>query len=135
MSHYRLSFDEKLQLIMECRKSGLSDRQWCLNKGIPPSTFYTWISKLRERACCDIPESVSKTSDVPSYTPQQDVVKVNIIPDEEKEPVALPRYDVGIMHDNASIEIEIDNIKVSIHNTADPILLAKTLKMLKGLSC
>ena len=29
---------------MECRKSGLSDYQWCKQKGIKPGTFYNWYN-------------------------------------------------------------------------------------------
>lgn len=35
------SNDECLSLITACRSSGLSDRDWCRNNGIAPSSFYT----------------------------------------------------------------------------------------------
>ena len=31
---------------MECRRSGLSDYQWCEQHDIHPGTFYNWVSKL-----------------------------------------------------------------------------------------
>ena len=33
---------DQFKLIMECRRSGLSDYQWCQNQGINPGTFYNW---------------------------------------------------------------------------------------------
>lgn len=36
----RVPVEEQYHLIMECRKSGLSDHQWCLNNDINPGTFY-----------------------------------------------------------------------------------------------
>lgn len=30
---------------MECRSSGLSDYQWCMEHNINPSTFYNWVKK------------------------------------------------------------------------------------------
>ena len=69
MSSYnaRVPADQQLQLIMECRNSGLSDYQWCKEHGIHPGTFYNWVSRLRRKACCEIPESISKAE--PSPTP------------------------------------------------------------------
>ena len=48
MKARRVSHEEQLKLIMECRSSGLSDYQWCEMKGICPGTFYNWVSKLRK---------------------------------------------------------------------------------------
>ena len=31
--------DHWLELISQCRSSGLTDRQWCIENGIPVSTF------------------------------------------------------------------------------------------------
>ena len=72
----RVPADQQLQLIMECRNSGLSDYQWCKEHGIHPGTFYNWVSRLRRKACCEIPESISKAE--PSPTPAQEVVRLNV---------------------------------------------------------
>lgn len=40
----RVPVEEQYRLIMECRKSGLSDYQWCLNNDINPGTFTTGLS-------------------------------------------------------------------------------------------
>ena len=36
----RVCKDDQILLIMECRKSGLADYQWCKQNGIYPSNFY-----------------------------------------------------------------------------------------------
>ena len=36
----RVCKEEQIRLIMECRKSGLSDYQWCEHNGIHPGNFY-----------------------------------------------------------------------------------------------
>ncbi len=74
--------EEQYDLILECRKSGLSDRDWCFSKGIPQSTFYLWLRKLRAAACYEIPESDSGIS---SKSPivKQDVVKLNLISESD----------------------------------------------------
>ena len=48
MKAKRVSREEQLKLIMECRSSGLSDYQWCEAHGIHAGTFYNWVSKLRK---------------------------------------------------------------------------------------
>lgn len=43
MKAKRVSREEQLKLIMECRSSGLSDYQWCEAHGIHAGTFYNWV--------------------------------------------------------------------------------------------
>ena len=49
----RVPVEEQYRLIMECRKSGLSDHQWCLNNDINPGTFYNWVKRLRKNSFGD----------------------------------------------------------------------------------
>ena len=51
--------DEQYRLIMECRTSGLTDYQWCLEHNIKPGTFYNWVKRLRKKGCYDIPPAGS----------------------------------------------------------------------------
>ena len=60
-------------LIQECRASGLSDKEWCLQHSIPVSTFYNKISSLRKKACA-VPASQKDGSHAP-----QEVVPVQIM--------------------------------------------------------
>ena len=57
MASKRLDYDKIYELVMQCRKSGLSDRQWCLDNDIVPSTFYYWVRRLRQQARYDLPET------------------------------------------------------------------------------
>ena len=43
----RRTEQEQYEIIMECRQSGLSDHQWCLEHDINPGTFYNWVQRLR----------------------------------------------------------------------------------------
>ena len=56
MSTASISQDHWLELISQCRSSGLTDRQWCIQNGIPTSTFYYHVKALRKKAC-EIPET------------------------------------------------------------------------------
>ena len=47
----RRSLDDWMELVTECRQSGLTDAAWCEAQGISPSCFYNAVSRLRKRAC------------------------------------------------------------------------------------
>ena len=37
--------------LQECRRSGLTDKDWCSEHNIHPSSFYRAIRRLRKKAC------------------------------------------------------------------------------------
>ena len=53
----RRSLDDWMELVTECRQSGLTDAAWCEAQGISPSCFYNAVSRLRKRAC-QIPDPI-----------------------------------------------------------------------------
>lgn len=137
MANTRLDFDKIFEKVIACRQSGLSDREWCISQGISPSTFYNWVCKLRERACCEIPESEAKKSKAPISTPHQDVVKINITPDQPAYPSTNSLFQAAkdTRTDEVPIEIQLQGMRICIRNSADPMLLASTIKLMKGLLC
>ena len=46
----RVPMAEQIRLINECRKSGMTDADWCRENGIAVSTFYNWVSRCRKAA-------------------------------------------------------------------------------------
>ena len=140
MSSYnaRVPADQQLQLIMECRNSGLSDYQWCKEHGIHPGTFYNWVSRLRRKACCEIPESISKA--VPSLTPAQEVVRLNVHskaanPERMLLCQSAPANPTCIADISASIEISLGNATIRIANGTDLAILDRILSLVKGTGC
>ena len=108
-----------LDLIAQCRKSGLTDRQWCLANGVPPSTFYYHIKTLRNKAC-DIPSVIQ--SDQPSH---QDIVPISFIDDNpvtETKPTEL-----------AAVRISLHGMSIEILNHAEQSVIANTLLALQKL--
>ena len=57
------SLDEWMELVTECRQSGLTDAAWCNEHGISPSCFYNAVTRLRKKAC-QIPDPVGKASNL-----------------------------------------------------------------------
>ena len=91
------SLDEWMELVTECRQSGLTDAAWCNEHGISPSCFYNAVTRLREKAC-QIPDPVGKASTLDLTSHKQDVVQIAIepesspaglIPDNENRPMHL----------------------------------------------
>jgi len=58
------SLDEWMELVTECRQSGLTDAAWCIEHGISPGCFYNAVTRLRKKAC-QIPELCSHMPDRP----------------------------------------------------------------------
>ena len=140
MSSYnpRVPADQQFQLIRECRNSGLSDYQWCKEHGIHPGTFYNWVSRLRKKACCEIPEPISKAE--PSPAPVQDVVRLNFHSKAENPELMLlcqsaPASPTCIADISASIEISLGNATIRIANGTDPAILERVLSLVKGTVC
>lgn len=43
------SLDEWMELVTECRQSGLTDAAWCIEHGISPGCFYNAVTRLRKK--------------------------------------------------------------------------------------
>lgn len=140
MSKTRLSSDEQFQHVMECRQSGLSDHQWCLENDIKPSTFYTWIQRLKKKGYSDIPGPARRNGYAP--TQKQEVVRIDFATpsvnvsnysDEVPYPsTGLPQQSSGL---TPTLEVNVSGINLKVTNEVDPTLLMQTLQMLREFSC
>ena len=93
------SLDEWMELVTECRQSGLTDAAWCNEHGISPSCFYNAVTRLRKKAC-QIPDPVGKASTLHLTSHKQDVVQIAI------EPESSP---AGLIPDNGNSPMHLDN--------------------------
>ena len=90
------SLDEWMELVNECRQSGLTDAAWCNEHGISPSCFYNAVTRLRKRAC-QIPDPVGKASTLDLISHKQDVVQIAIEPEISPEEL-IPNGRNSPMH-------------------------------------
>lgn len=124
-----LTPDERFELVMECRRSGLTDHQWLEEHGISKSTFYYWISQFRKKGYPNIPEPMMQHS--PHKAQPQEVVKVNILPDavplEQNSPVQTSYSNVDPV-----MEIISGETVIRLTNGTDPRLLETVLRSLGG---
>lgn len=122
-----VSEEEQYRLIMECRRSGLSDQQQCMNHDIKPGTFYNWVKRLQQKGCQDIPAATGRTTGNPV---PQEVVKIERNQTAVSQPTDIPAGKVPV-----SMELAIGNVKPMIPNGMDPMLLAQTIKVLSEFTC
>lgn len=123
----RVCKEDQIKLIMECRRSGLSDYQWCEKNGVHPGNFYNCVSKLR-RSGYTFPESTSKSNGLPNV---QEVVKVDFVPAVNQEPGLLTEQNVSldVSHSPAMVaaELVVNNITIRLFNGADEHLVQSIL--------
>lgn len=67
----RRSLDDWMELVTECRQSGLTDAAWCKSQGISPSCFYNAVSRLRKKAC-QIPDPIGRANTLDLTSHKQD---------------------------------------------------------------
>lgn len=126
-----------LNLIMECRQSGLSDRAWCDIHDIASSSFYNAVTRLRKKACT-IPEHSGVAEKMDLTSKKQDVVQIDIVPDNEPASVIPLNQDLSGTHLDNSHTIELvlnGNASLRITNNADPVLLETVLRILQRVKC
>ena len=124
----RRTDQEWLELIQECRTSGLGDKDWCEQQSIPISSFYTKITRLRKKAC-DIPPANHRAS-----RECQQVVPLPII----DETAPLYEYSSNANHaanDKAApaVSLKISGYCIEISNHAARDTIMNTLSVLQEL--
>ena len=111
------SLGEWRELVMECRKSGLTDKEWCEQNGINLSSFYNAICKLRHKAC-DIPTRESAQPVMDLTVRKQDVVAIDIV---QENPI--------------DIKLATKSGILRISNQTDLRLLDGILQIMRRLEC
>ena len=143
----RVPYEQQLQLIMECRSSGLSDYQWCREHNIRPGTFYNWVSRHRKKACEGIPDAgVQNKTPIPA--PQQEIVRIDpkqLSGDSPEHPAlsvteCIPVPVASATPDHSSscghaLEIVLNGAILRVSNDISPGLLSQTIRLLKGITC
>ena len=131
----RRSLDDWMELVTECRQSGLTDVAWCEAQGISPSCFYNAVSRLRKRAC-QIPDPIGKASTLDLTSHKQDVVQIAIEPETSPAELFQDERNSSMYLDNSyTIEIETNGILIRMSNSVQPSLLNLLLNALRNPVC
>ena len=133
MNTKRVRKAEQVELIMECRRSGLSDYQWCQSRGIHPGTFYNWVSKLR-KAGYQIPDSENRTAALPVT---QEVVKLEMVESTVSTPAKMEQNVSSVLDPTfpgIAAEIECGDFKVRFYQGVDAASIQSILHCIGGMS-
>ncbi len=129
----RVPLQEQIRLINECRKSGMTDADWCRENDITPSTFYNWLSRCRKIAADQIPQPSYGHSETPRQ--KQDVVPVSIVHDQPAEPQDISQPYAIRSGNTPTVEITTSVFSIRICNGADPALVSRAFQLLKEFPC
>ena len=137
-SKRRYTADEQYEMVIECRSSGLTDYQWCMEHGINMNTFHSWVKRLKTRHHRNVPRRYGcRTIDLPPV--KQDIVRIDVVDDtvaDDSVPVVkeslLPS---STQCDTPAIKIQVPGIDISVSNHADPSLVSHILRSIGGGLC
>ena len=124
---------EQIRLINECRQSGMTDADWCRENDIAVSTFYNWVSRCRKTAADQIQAANYGHLEVPR--PKQDVVPIDIVPDRLTEQHIASQMHQTNLDNSHTIEVSMNDVTIRISNDADPVLLTRTLRLIRETAC
>lgn len=115
-----------LNVIHECRASGLTNQKWCEQNGISLKSYYYWISKFRKLAVEDLPrkEYVSSGSAVSSQK-QSDLTQDRFV----KFPIPVKMEHIG-SHKPVAV-LKNGNISVELYETATESFLQMLIKVVQ----
>ncbi|MDO4463985.1 MAG: IS66 family insertion sequence element accessory protein TnpB [Bacillota bacterium] len=127
------SDEEWFRIINECRRSGLSDSQWCKQHDIRESTFFCAVSRLRKKAYA-IPNRDKSIDILPDSLPKQEVVRIDIDPEplQLSKPEPMQVMPATYLDNSHTIEIDVHGINIRVFNSVDRELLKTVLSALGG---
>ena len=139
------TLEEWMQLVTECRASGLTDLKWCEINDISIYTFYNACTRLRRNAC-EIPKKQkNNTFSLADVPVKQDIVKVELVEEvpeqlpvpisEEKPTPPAATSDPLYLDNHHTIEIELNGARIRVTNDVSPALLSKAISALRSVLC
>ena len=139
------TLDEWMQLVTECRASGLTDLKWCEIHGISIYTFYNACTRLKRNACVIPKKQKNNSFDLTDTPVKQDVVKVELVDEvPEQLPVPIPEKNITppaaiseplYLDNHHTIEIELNGAHIRVTNDVNPALLSKAISSLRSMTC
>ena len=109
---------EWLDIVMECRKSGLSDAAWCEQNDVSVTAFYNAITRLRKHAC-EVPASASKAAVLDLTSSKQEVVKIEVTPDmPTSREVSFVDTPQPYLDNSHTIEITTNGMNIRLNVSA-----------------
>ena len=115
-----------LAVVKECRASGLSDKDWCREHGIPSSTFYYHIRRLRKLAC-EIPTHECSSR----ICPPQEVIPLVVADDTVPSITPLVQHERHDIPTSLSLHIECGNISITCPDGLSSSMICSVIQALR----
>ena len=126
---------EWLDIVMECRKSGLSDAAWCEQNDVSVTAFYNAVARLRKHAC-EIPAPAGKVAVLDLTASKQEVVKIEVTPDMPAgREVSFCDTPQPYLDNSHTIEITTNGMNIKLNSSVSPVLLERILYSLRVSLC
>ena len=137
MRNKKVPAEEQYRLIMECRQSGLTDHQWCVEHDIKPGTFYNWVKRLRQKGCMDLPAPTGHSYRAPE---SQEVVRVDfhnadMFSSQQPSDTVPASAERNNFSATEPMRLSVGIFLLTVPNGTDPQLLTQTLRIIKELEC
>lgn len=121
---YQMRSDaEWAELIRECRSSGLSDFQWCIENQIPQTSFYRHLRKFHDTVIKELPQAPKAELAAPAA---QEIVPVRVVGDPDPTP------DRSCSRDPAA-RLTVNGITIDLFDNADPGFISGILRAASSL--
>lgn len=111
--------EEKYELILKCRASGLSERAWCGQNDIKVGTFRGWYSSFKKKGVNIPPAAHKKSENVDTCTIKVEVMNRTIQNHQANDTASALEIDFGIA-------------VVKVSNTVRQDILEKVIQLLDG---
>lgn len=122
-----------LDVIHQCRDSGLTNESWCKQNNVPIKQYYYWLSKIRKMALEDLPRRQNGTREISDKQLSAER-KISIIPENQfvEVPIQIPRVTEPVLQNAATgITVYMENVRVEIPENTSPELLRMVLQVVK----
>jgi len=109
-----------MKIIVDCRKSGLSDRAYIKQHNIPKGSFYYWLRQIREDLVAQHPDLVRQARNAKETSP------VKLVP------ITMPKNEiVPVNTETAGLVIEFSGAIINVSASTSMDLLGRTLLAVK----
>jgi len=110
--NHEMNLQKWTQVVEECRNSGQTAVSWCAERKINIKTYYYWQRRVCNAVCKELAITNNNVGQSPAFAE-----------------VILPVTKTT----DVAITLNINNITLQIHNGADELVVAQTLRILKSI--
>ena len=141
MPSRKMSDEQWISALQECRKSGMTDKDWCAMQGIHPSTLYKAIKRLRKKAC-EIPardqkavplkQEIVEVASIDENGVMTRSCQIETVPEPCKEQSVIPYDNPAASSFEATVRISMPSgIKVELSNSINAATIRNVLGVLQ----